>query len=157
MKSSIALLCALVLALAGCNGTSTTPSKPVGRWSGSGDIIVQWAKQQQLPVTLDVAADGTVTGTVGDARLVDGKFVANSLGNREFRVHGKLQGNLIDAEQVRRDEIDILFDHSEDDVLSGGLHSSGSEFGGSKSMKLSVAKMELRREPAAATLPVPPR
>jgi hypothetical protein len=122
----------------------------VGRWAGDAEIIVQWARQKRLPISLDVAADGTVTGTVGDSRLVDGRFVSR-WPNAGYRVHGRLEGDLIGAEQVRRDAVDILFERAFDSTLTGGLHSSGADVGGSDRMKLSAGDMVLRR-----TDPTPP-
>ena len=117
-----------------------------GEWRGNAAIIVNWTRQKSLALHLYIDADGKVSGTVGDAKLTDGTFVSNALGSREFRVHGRLAGNLLDDEQIRRYAVDILFNVTEDGSLVGGLHSSGSKIGGKKSMKLSATKMVLRRE-----------
>ena len=109
-------------------------------------IVVNWTKQKSLPLQLEIDSGGKVTGTVGDARLLDGKFVSNALGSTRFRVHGRLEGDLIDQENIRRDAVDILFNAADDGSLVGGLHSSGSKFGGKESMKLSATKMVLRRD-----------
>ena len=118
-----------------------------GHWRGDAKVIVNWVAPQRLAVVLDIAPDGRVSGTVGDARLVDAGFVANPLG-RKLRIHGKLEGNLIDAERVRRGGVDILVAPAGDGTLTGGLHSTGTEIGGKGSMKLSASDMVLRREPA---------
>lgn len=131
------------------SGKEDERAKLAGEWSGNAAIIVAWVKQKSLPLRLNIAADGTVTGSVGDAALRDAKFISNALGSTRFRVHGRLEGNLVDAEEIRRDAVDILFNVADDGSLVGGLHSSGSKFGGSKSMKLSATKMVLKRaEPA---------
>ena len=117
-------------------------------------MVVQWVQQKQLPVRLDIAADGTVSGNVGDATLVDAKLrsgrgsIERSLGwGRDYRIHGTLQGNLIDAEQIHRDAVDIVFDQQDQTTLTGGLTSSGSEIGAKESMKLTAGGMVLRRAP----------
>jgi len=177
MKPVIPLMAMLALAVCACNQTTGTmpttvaatqdaqrgandapASKDaatplVGRWTGDADVIVQWVRQKRLPVTLEVAADASVAGTVGDAKLVDGKFVSR-WPNAGYRVHGRLQGNLIDAENVQRDDVDILFDRTDEGTLSGGVHSSGWEVGGKDRMKLSASNMVLRR---ATTQPAGPR
>ena len=165
MKPLISFLAALLLTVGGCNDSPAAPaslaaaaatqsastrpadeSRLAGRWTGNAAIIVQWTQQKQLPVTLDITADGIVTGRVGDAGLVNGRFVSR-WPNTGYRVHGRLEGNLIDAEQVRRDAVDILFERTDDGTLTGGLHSSGSKFGGRSSMKLSATSLVLRRQP----------
>ena len=111
---------ALLLAGVSCSGgrspaTSPPASAPAiaataatqlgdlsGHWTGSAQVIVQWAKQTDLPIDLRIEPDGRVSGTVGDARLVDARLRTQGLGS-PLRVHGKLEGNLIDAEAVRRD------------------------------------------------------
>ena len=139
--------------VAAATGVAADATKPAsadlaGRWKGEATIVVNWTNQKQLPVCLVIAGDGSVRGTVGDAKLVNARLNGKAfLQNRDYRVHGDLEGNLIDAEQVHRDGVDILFDRT-DEGLSGGLHSTGSEFGGKNSMKLSAFKMVLKREEA---------
>ena len=152
----------LLTCIVGCGKQPTPPaagssrSNPAaadlaGYWAGEATIIVQWARQEKLPVDLRIEPDGQVSGTVGDAKLVDGRLRRQKAGS-PFRVHGKLEGNLIDAEAIRRDSVDVLFHVAEDGTLAGGVHSGGSKFGGKDSMKLSASKMVLRRvDPAPAT------
>ena len=128
------------------------PDSVVGRWTGTADIVVSWTRQRKLPVQLDVAADGSVTGMVGDATLADAKLavgrtpVERSLSwGRDWRVRGQLRGDIIAAEQIRRDAVNILFDQQDQDTLAGGLHSSGSKFGDRDSMVLSAGKIVLQR------------
>jgi hypothetical protein len=66
---------------------------------------------------------------------------------RDFRIHGKLQGDLIAAEKVNRDAVDIVFDQAADGSLTGGLATSGWEVGGPDRMKVSAGKMVLRKVP----------
>src|SRR3954453_6913288 len=75
-----------------------------GMWTGSARSVVQWVQNPQLAVTLNIAPDGAVTGTVGDATLVDASIFAGrgdllrSLGwGRDFRIHGRLDGDIIKA------------------------------------------------------------
>ena len=157
------LLLSVLLVLAACGQPSRPSDKPktppefvaplAGRWTGTSGVVVEWAKQKQLPVVLDIAPDGSVTGSVGDANLVNARLakgrgaVQRSLGwARDFRVHGKLEGDLIATEGVRRDGVDIVFDRADDGTLVGGLTSSGSKVGGKDEMQLAAGKMVLRRE-----------
>ena len=47
----------------------------VGHWEGNARIIVSWCHQTNLPVAVDIHADGSVTGKIGDATLVGGHFL----------------------------------------------------------------------------------
>ena len=115
-----------------------------GRWTGNAKVIVQWAKQKDLRVDLVIEPDGRVSGTVGDARLVDARLRTQRFGS-PLRVNGSLEGNLIDAEAIHRDAVDVLLHRAADGTLTGGVHSSGGEFGGKERMKLSASGMTLRR------------
>jgi hypothetical protein len=162
MRSFALALTILLLAFSGCSqppassatrpATSSLAAPLAGHWTGSASVVVQWAQQKQLPIVLDIAPDGAVSGTVGDARLVDAKLASGrgDLGRalnfaRDFRIHGRLEGDLIAAEKIRRDAVDIVFDRATDGTLVGGLTSSGSEFGGKTSMKLAAGKMVLKK------------
>jgi hypothetical protein len=167
------------LFLAGCSTASHTTTQPAtvsdtssateakesqpfdnlaGQWTGNAKVVVVWANQKQLPVKLDIAGDGAVSGTVGDATLMNARMRSGrgqferSLGwGREYRIHGQLSGDMIQAEQIHRDAVDIVLDPS-DGALVGGLNSSGSKFGGKESMILSAGDLRLQRI-AATTRP----
>ena len=179
MKSYIVTLASMALGVmsAACEQNSATPPAsqasatsvsakkfdPVaGQWTGNAKIIVNWVQNTQVPITLTIDGAGNVSGTVGDATLADAKInTRTAMMNRDYRVHARLVGKLIAAENVQRDAIDILFDRSEGDTLVGGFHSSGTEFGGRKSMKVSASDLVLTRAgssdaaAAAARTPAP--
>lgn len=166
MRYSIGwLLVVIGWGLSGCQQKSAAPSSApaekqqaarsipalAGNWTGDAKIVVNWIEQKTLPVQLQIAADGSVAGTVGDATLVEAKVrpgrnaLERSLGwARDFRIHGKLQGDLIAAEKAHRDEIDIVFDRMDDTTLRGGLATSGWEMGPSDVMKITAGQMVLR-------------
>jgi hypothetical protein len=126
-----------------------------GRWTGSASIVNQAVQQRQLAVDLAITPDGSVTGTVGDSTLAGATIApgrsdterALKMG-RDYRVHGSLQGDMVRAEHLRRDTVDIVFDRAADGTLVGGLHSSGAKVGDKDSMMVSAAKMVLHRQPA---------
>jgi len=53
-----------------------TPSM-VGWWTGEAQIVVNWTRQRTLSVNIAIFAGDKVTGTVGDATLVDGRLTQN--------------------------------------------------------------------------------
>jgi hypothetical protein len=127
----------------------TTPL--VGHWRGNAKIIVSWCEQESLPVAIDIATDGSVTGKVGDATLVNGKISHNRgwLGRKldlktDLIITGGLEGAIVAAESISRDGVNIPLNF-EGGELSGGLHSHGSETGGKDSMKLSASSLTLKK------------
>jgi hypothetical protein len=123
-----------------------------GEWSGQAIIIVNWCHQRQLALAITVAADGTVTGRVGDAQLLEGRLRLNrgALGRMlniktDYRITGKLKGPIVAAEGIARDSVSIPFNLAAG-AIRGGVHTSGSLFGGEKSMIFSAARMVLTRK-----------
>lgn len=154
---------ALVLALAGALSllvspllhAATPPVTPemIGHWEGSADIVVAWTKQRQLPVVLDLQADGTVTGRIGDARLVDGHFSRNRgwLGRQlnlatDYIVRGRIEGPVIAAEDITRDTVSLPL-WFEPGRFTGAVHTGGSKFGGKERMILSAFRLQLKKTP----------
>jgi hypothetical protein len=151
---------ATTTAAAPLRAAATQPASLASTWTGSATIVVQFVRQKQLPVRLVIAADGSVTGTVGDATLANATLrpgrggVERSLGwGRDYRIHGDLQGDLVATESVRRDGVDILFDAAPDGTLVGGIHSTGSKTGGKETMIVSAGNMTLRRSRQAGANP----
>lgn len=141
-----------VIAIEKANSGKTLDPAMAGSWKGEGDIIVSWCKQKKLALALKIAADGAVTGKVGDATLVDGKLKRNrgAIGRKlniktDYIITGKLKGAIVKSEAITRSSADIPlnFDGKE---LAGGLHTSGKKTGGKKAMKLSAANIVLKRE-----------
>ncbi len=145
---------------------ATQPDNPlIGSWAGSTQIIVNWTQARSLPVRLCISADGSVSGSVGDAQLKEGVIGPTHFLGLVFGVpessHGTppallrtgdsvqitalLNGPLIAAEQINRDGVIIVFKRSGPDTLRGGLTSTGTDFGGKASMKLASRNMVLFR------------
>jgi hypothetical protein len=123
----------------------------VGHWEGTARIIVTWAKQTQLHVTLKIEADGKVTGRVGDANLTNARLKKNRgwIGQNlkvktDYIVVGELKGPIVAAEGISRSRIKISLNLSAG-ALAGGIHTSGAKFGGKDQMILSASNLRLTR------------
>jgi hypothetical protein len=131
-------------------GSIVTPAM-VGHWEGTAHIIVSWCQQTNLPVKLDIHADGSVTGTVGDAKLTDGHFLRNrgwwfrklNLAT-DYIIRGGLDGPIVAAEGITLSSVAIPLNFK-DGMFEGGVNTSGTDFGGKKSMCLAAAKLKLVR------------
>jgi hypothetical protein len=104
----------------------------VGHWEGNARIIVSWCHQTNLTVAVDIHADGNVTGKIGDATLIGGRFEANRgwLGRKlnlatDYIITGKLDGVIVAAEGITRDKIFIPL-NLQDSTFVGGINTSGS-------------------------------
>ena len=122
-----------------------------GHWEGDARIIVSWCRQKNLHVTMDIQKDGSVTGKVGDAMLVKGRFEANRgwMGRKldlatDHIVRGSLQGPVVAAEGITRESVSIPL-NLVGGALVGGMHTSGSKFGGKEKMILSASPLTLKR------------
>jgi hypothetical protein len=123
----------------------------VGQWKGHARIIVIWSRQTNLCVTLNIRDDATVTGKVGDALLTNGRLKKNRgwMGKNlkvktDYIVVGDLKGAIVAAEGTTRPRVKIPLNLN-GQTLRGGLHTSGSKFGGKDQMIFSAAGLTLNR------------
>lgn len=123
----------------------------VGHWQGSARIVVDWCRQQHLPVAIDVHSDGSVTGKIGDATLKNGRFSHNRgwIGRKlnlatDYIIKGDLTGPIVATESITRSSVSVPFDVTSN-TLVGGVHTSGTQFGGKKDGVLSAASLKLHR------------
>lgn len=126
------------------------PPETTGRWEGDCRIVVNWTKQRTLHVTLAVAPDGTVNGTVGDAILRNGRLKTNRgpIGRAlslktDYIITGDLDGPVIKSEDIVRSGVTLPFNLTEG-RLDGAVHTTGWKFGGKEKMML-TAWMKLDR------------
>jgi hypothetical protein len=155
---------ALCLAcLIGGAATAARASSPaldpafVGTWNGSAEIVVNWTQQRTLPVEVTIAADGTVTGKVGDAEIVDGRFRRNRgpigralhLGTDTI-ITGRLRGAVIASEDIARDSFTMPLNWR-DGAFAGGVHAGRNKVGGRETMMLSATHMRLIRDDPPGT------
>jgi hypothetical protein len=129
----------------------TMPPAIAGHWEGDARIIVDWCHQKTLRVSLTIGADGKVAGKVGDATLVNGLLDRNRgwLGRKlnlatDYIIRGELNGPVVAAESITRKAVNIPVDASGSSLV-GGLHTSGTKFGGKGAGILSASSMLLRR------------
>jgi hypothetical protein len=133
--------------------SQATDPRMVGRWKGDATIFVSWTAAKSLTVQVVIAPNDSVTGTIGDARLVDGYFERNRgwLGRTlniktDYIITGKLDGPIIAAENIRRDRV-MLPLNWKNNRFEGGVATSGTKMGGAKSMVLSAGRLVLERAP----------
>ena len=123
-----------------------------GRWKGDADIFVNWTKARKLPVEIVIAADDRVTGKIGDATILNGRFRPNRgwLGRAlhvktDWIIDGRLGGPIIASENVVREELMMPLNWK-GSSFEGGIATSGSKIGDRDSMTF-TARVILRRAP----------
>jgi hypothetical protein len=131
-----------------------------GQWEGNARIVVNWCRQTNLYVAVDINTNGGVTGKVGDATLVDAHFrlYRGWLGRKlnlwsDYIIEGKLNAPIVATEAITRNFVSIPLDFK-DGVYSGGIITSGSLclFAGPEERK---AKMALTAMALKLTHPKP--
>jgi len=125
------------------------PPEIIGEWQGDGAVIVTWCKKPRIAIHLYIRADGKVSGMVGEALITNGSLRKNNwfldwMGNPEYVIEAGLNGAIVDAEDIRRESIELLLD-IDGHELHGGFQTNGSEMGGKESMILTVASVRLSR------------
>ena len=135
-----------------CKEMSGVSSEMAGTWEGKAQIVVSWCTQRELDVVVNINRDGTVTGKVGDAKLIDGLFKRHRgwLGRKlhiksDYISVGKLDGAIVKKEGIIRKGVKMPINFK-DGKFVGALHTSGSKFGGKKRMILTAFDMSLSRQ-----------
>ena len=131
-SSSLATLALIALTSTALPAQRLADTSTVGRWFGRADITVPWTVRRTLELRLDIHPDGGVSGTIGDALLVDARIyrdspVAHAIGlARDYAIEGRLVGALIRPEGVLRDRVRISIDCGADrmagDLVTSGLY-----------------------------------
>jgi hypothetical protein len=144
-------VCTYDSAVRAASDSSPFPQAMVGAWNGTADIAVNWTIARALPVRLQIAQDGSVSGTVGDATVRNGRLQRNrtTLGRTlhvktDWIVVGALEGDVIKAESIHRDGVKIPLNWF-GDHFEGSVNTSGSQFGGAESMWLAALHLRLDR------------
>lgn len=102
----------------------------IGVWEGSAAVRSP-SVTQGLPVRLTILADGSVTGTVGEATLRNARIDRNrTLPARLFGLgttwvlHGDLEGSMVSRDGLARENVRMALD-LHDDLLAGDLNATG--------------------------------
>jgi hypothetical protein len=138
---------------------SVVTPEMAGHWEGTARIIVSWCQQKDVVVSVDIHSDGSVSGKIGDATLINGRFERNRgwLGRKlnlatDYIINGKLDGAIVAAEGIARNEVFIPLDLKAN-AFVGGINTSGSccVFSSEKTRKekmgFSARSLKLVRKP----------
>jgi hypothetical protein len=155
-----ALVTLLVLGLAATLGACkkapvAPPAAMVGHWEGKAEVAVNWCNAKELAVSVTIAADGSVTGKVGDATLKGGHIYPNPgkqptgmMLPTNYVIQAGLDGPLVAAEKITREEICIPVEVNNDGQLAGAFLTSGTEIGSKEEKVFSGGLRPLTKGPA---------
>jgi hypothetical protein len=153
MKIAIITLISILLA----GGTCACLSHPVrdtevlnrftGTWEGDGEIVSGWVKQENLHFILTFAPDGTVTGSIGEAQLREGRLRHNGsltalFYGLRYKVEGALEGEVIAAEGISRERIEIIMKFVDTSLISAA---SAGDMDQPDNEKLWIYRIRLQR------------
>ena len=157
-SASLVAVLALIVGVHTSARAQRMDSKMIGAWAGRAQIAVPWSQQRELAVRVLIRDDGSVSGMIGDAQLIDGRF-ASARGpagralriGREFAIGGGLSGPVIRSEAVQRASVRLSLDWK-GQTFEGELQTSGTPQGSSADMALSATGLVLRRAGTAVSL-----
>ena len=133
----------MFIILSGAYGQTT--NEIVGHFKGNAKIIVEWCNLDSLTFDLNLDSLGNITGSIGNAKIIQGKMKTNAFGSTKFIIEAELKGNIIEKEGIKRRIIKIPFDYVSGKIV-GGFGTSGSKFGGKERMILSGTDLILTRQ-----------
>ena len=143
MRQSISALVAMgFAAIAGAQAPprDTLPTALVGTWEGT-VALDSGSLGDGAPISLSIAKDGRVTGTVGDATLANGFFGRNpSLLSRLFglgtpwMLNAALEGPLDSAKALRRERVTMPLE-----LVDGELRGDFNAAGGGRLLSVRAA------------------
>ena len=156
-SASLVAVVALMVGVRTSVRAQRVDSAMVGSWVGRASIAVPWSRQRELAVRVTIRDDGSVSGTIGDAQLIDGRF-ASARGpagralriGREYAIRGALSGPVIRSEAVQRTSVRLSLDWK-GQTFEGELLTSGTQEGSSADMALSATSLVLRRANTAVS------
>jgi hypothetical protein len=126
----------------------------VGRWEGDAQIVVNWTRQRTLGVKIEIFANDSVAGTVGDARLVNGRFLKSPgflpgelRWKTDYIIEASLEGPIIRAENIHRPTVRMPVNWI-GDGFRGGVSTSGWMVRG-REFRVVAANVVLARPPVA--------
>jgi hypothetical protein len=156
MRAAASIAVAVTIAALTCAplAAQRADSTVVGSWSGTAPITVPWTVTRSLAIRLDIRDDGSVTGAIGDAQLVDGRIYTESRVvralrlARQYAIEGQLSGCVIRAEGMYREHVRLSIDRT-GETITGDLQTSGSYEGKPSDLKLTAKDFVLQRVPRA--------
>jgi len=122
-----------------------TTNVMVGHFKGNAKIIVEWCNLDSLIFDLNIDNLRNVTGSIGNAKIIQGKIKTNIFGSTKFIIEAKLKGYIIEKEDIKRRIIKIPFDYVDGKIV-GGFGTNGSKFGGKEKMVLSGTDLILTKQ-----------
>jgi hypothetical protein len=131
LKTMIIPMLATSMALPAIGSGQVVIPVMVGRWEGDAQMVVNWTRQRTLGVSIEIFANDSVAGTVGDAKLVNGRFLKSpgSLPGvlrwkTDYIIEAGFSGPIIRAENIHRASVRIPLNWI-GDGFRGGISTSG--------------------------------
>ncbi len=112
------------------------PTMMVGTWEGVGDNLmnVEYCKQRKISFYIVIGSTGRVSGTIGDATIIEGTFQRVAwfkrwFGSPEYRILFTLSGPIVAKEKFVRESGILMLDPKPIDKMIGTFESDKGSFG----------------------------
>jgi hypothetical protein len=137
-RTVLVVILGLAVVSLACGKVSAPPGM-AGSWKGKGEITCAWCKQREIGIEMTIAANGSVTGKIGDATFAQARLTKNvvrpdSLPTK-YVIKAKLVGPLVSSEGVTRATIDIGVDLA-GESLTGAFVTDGDLSGTKETSRL---------------------
>jgi hypothetical protein len=143
--------------IATCLALAATPCSAersfTGRWAGTAHIENVWGSGKTFRVVVDIHRDGTVSGTLGEAKLVHGHFRRwrpVGVGRKasgdmmDYMITGRVAGLIIPVERIAAEHVYIPIDIA-GPTLDAGVNAHGTTRGADQ-MGVMSCDLSLKRE-----------
>lgn len=154
MRTATSFAIAAAVVLLASSGATAQVARPemCGRWQGTADVAVNWTKARTVLVAIAITPDDRVTGTIGDASLLDAHLLSTRgwLGRTlriktDYLIDGRLEGPIIRDEHLVRSEVRMPLNWTGSE-FTGAIGTNGTKTGGAETMAF-AAKVRLHRAP----------
>jgi len=141
------------LTISGCGGNPdekiSPPQEIVGTWLGTGlhNLSSEYLDQKEIPVKLDIASNGDITGFIGDAQfskthVQQTVWYLRLIGKPTYFAELSLGGDIVRRESFSRKGGTLLFDKYTADEMTCEFVSTGSRIS-MKDMQLHIKGITL--------------
>jgi hypothetical protein len=116
-----------------------------GTWKGEGHILANWVSDNTLRVSLQITPDGSVSGSLGDARIKSGGL-SRRQADGSYLMSLSLEGPLIRADGIARSTYSLTLRLKDNGLVGYGASNGNKSWpGASRDSRIHGAKVQVTR------------
>ena len=119
-----------------------------GTWAGNARVVNNWCRIKLLLVLLEISPGGSVKGTLGDARIINGSiskrnWIMTHYDHTTHTIRGRLEGPINRLEAINRDAFTMHLRIDQGRVTNGLINTSGHKSGGKQYQILTAFRLNM--------------